>query len=222
LDKEAIAKIIQRLPIKDKDGKEIGLRANDPATDKTNAAIVYTGFVAQDVEKAAKSLNYDFSGVDAAKNDKDLYGLRYAEFVVPLVKAVQELSQQNDSLKQQISDLQTRLSKIESAMFANPSQTSLPVSTQSVELSATARLDQNIPNPFNGTTTIGYYVPSANNAAYINFYASSGALLKSVKLDAKGSGTVNVKASELPAGVYQYALIVDGKVVDRKQMVQSK
>jgi hypothetical protein len=54
--------------------------------------VVYTGFVAQDVEKAAKELNYDFSGVDAAKNNKDLYGLRYAEFVVPLVKAVQELS----------------------------------------------------------------------------------------------------------------------------------
>jgi hypothetical protein len=52
--------------------------------------------LAQDVEKAAKDLNYDFSGVDAPKNDKDLYALRYAEFVVPLVKAVQELSQQND------------------------------------------------------------------------------------------------------------------------------
>ena len=49
--------------------------------------IVYTGFVAQDVEKAAKELNYDFSGVDAAKNDKDLYGLRYSDFVVPLGKS---------------------------------------------------------------------------------------------------------------------------------------
>ena len=33
---------------------------------------------------------FDFSGVDPPKNEKDLYGLRYAEFVVPLVKAVQE------------------------------------------------------------------------------------------------------------------------------------
>jgi hypothetical protein len=70
-------------------------QANDKAKAAMNKAlaekekVVYTGFVAQDVEKAAKSLNYDFSGVDAAKNDKDLYGLRYAEFVVPLVKGMQ-------------------------------------------------------------------------------------------------------------------------------------
>jgi hypothetical protein len=156
-------------------------------------------------QKAAKSLNYNFSGVDAAKNGKDLYGLRYAEFVVPLVKAAQELSKMNDdkdaridSLQRQNQQILSRLDKLESAVFVNRSQTSLQASTQNGELTASARLDQNFPNPFCGTTTIGYYVPSANNAAYINFYASSGALLKSVRLDAKGSGTVIVKASELP------------------------
>ena len=30
--------------------------------------------------------------MDAPKNENDFYGLRYAEFVVPLVKAVQELN----------------------------------------------------------------------------------------------------------------------------------
>ena len=44
--------------------------------------------------KAAKDLHYNFSGIDAPKNDNDLYELRYEEFVVPLVKAMQELSQQ--------------------------------------------------------------------------------------------------------------------------------
>jgi hypothetical protein len=66
---------------------------------KAKEQIVYTGFVAQEVEQAARSLNYDFSGVDAAKNDKDLYSLRYADFVVPLVKAVQELAARNDRLQ---------------------------------------------------------------------------------------------------------------------------
>ncbi|MBN2729088.1 MAG: tail fiber domain-containing protein [Bacteroidales bacterium] len=51
----------------------------------------FSGFLAQDVEKAAIEVGYDFSGID--KNNVvngGLYGLRYAEFVVPLVKATQE------------------------------------------------------------------------------------------------------------------------------------
>jgi hypothetical protein len=52
--------------------------------------IIFSGFVAQDVEKAARESGYDFSGVDAPKNKNDFYGLRYGDFVVPLVKTVQE------------------------------------------------------------------------------------------------------------------------------------
>ena len=51
-----------------------------------------TGFVAQEVEAIVKKTGYVFSGVDAPENENDPYGIRYAEFVVPLVKAVQELS----------------------------------------------------------------------------------------------------------------------------------
>ncbi len=75
--------------------------------------IRYSGFVAQEVEAAAKALGFDFSGIDAAKNENDTYGLRYAEFVVPLVKAVQELSKQNDELKKQNEELVKRIEKLE-------------------------------------------------------------------------------------------------------------
>jgi trimeric autotransporter adhesin len=64
--------------------------------------ITYTGFVAQEVEAAAKKLGFDFSGVDAPKNENDTYGLRYAEFVVPLVKGMQEQQQQIEELKKEI------------------------------------------------------------------------------------------------------------------------
>jgi trimeric autotransporter adhesin len=61
--------------------------------------IRFTGFIAQEVEKSAKESGFNFSGVDAPKNENDVYGLRYSEFVVPLVKAVQE--QQAIIVKQQ-------------------------------------------------------------------------------------------------------------------------
>jgi hypothetical protein len=72
-----------------------------------------TGFIAQEVELAAQNLGFEFSGVDAPKNSKDLYSLRYAEFVVPLVKAVQELEQQNRSQKLVIEQLSDRLMSLE-------------------------------------------------------------------------------------------------------------
>ena len=51
---------------------------------------------------------FNFTGVDTPKNENDHYSLRYASFVVPLVKAVQEqqtqielLEKNNQTLKAQ-------------------------------------------------------------------------------------------------------------------------
>lgn len=67
--------------------------------------IRFSGFLAQDVERAASEVGYDFSGVDKPKNESDYYGLRYAEFVVPLVKAVQEQQAQIEALQKQVEAL---------------------------------------------------------------------------------------------------------------------
>jgi hypothetical protein len=73
---------------------------------------IRTGFLAQEVEAAAKSLGYDFSGVDAPKNADDFYGLRYAEFTVPLVKAVQEQQAEIERLNAKIARLEALMEKI--------------------------------------------------------------------------------------------------------------
>ncbi len=79
-------------------------------------SIRFSGFIAQDVEALSKSLGYEFSGVDAPKNAKDIYGLRYADFVVPIVKSVQELNmllleknKEIESLKKSNLELQNQL-----------------------------------------------------------------------------------------------------------------
>ena len=83
--------------------------------------ILYSGFIAQDVEKAARELGYEFSGVDKPQNEYSLYGLRYAEFVVPLVKGMQELSALNKAQQirmeeqdRKIIQLIQRIEKLES------------------------------------------------------------------------------------------------------------
>ncbi|MEZ4960183.1 MAG: tail fiber domain-containing protein [Saprospiraceae bacterium] len=69
-----------------------------------------SGFIAQEVEQAAQHCNFEFSGIDY-REQLDKYGLRYAEFVVPLVKAVQELQpkieQQQQTIQQQDARLDT-------------------------------------------------------------------------------------------------------------------
>ncbi len=78
----------------------------------------FTGFIAQEVEEAARSLQFDFSGVDAPKNEHDLYGLRYAEFTVPLVKAVQEQQALIETQKVELSDLKNQLTTLQQQVLA--------------------------------------------------------------------------------------------------------
>lgn len=68
--------------------------------------ITQTGFIAQEVEAAAAQSGFDFSGVSKPANEKDIYGLRYADFVVPIVKAVQEQQEIIENLQQQYLKLQ--------------------------------------------------------------------------------------------------------------------
>jgi trimeric autotransporter adhesin len=68
--------------------------------------VLHTGFVAQEVDAAATKLNYKFSGVDKPKNVNDVYALRYSEFVVPLVKGMQEQQNEIKALKEKIDQLE--------------------------------------------------------------------------------------------------------------------
>ena len=178
--------------------------------------VIQTGFIAQDVEKAAKEINYNFSGVDAAKNDNDVYGLRYAEFVVPLVKAVQELSKKNDELTKKNDDLEKRLSKLETLINEHTLN-----NNNSYRNISPAYLKQNFPNPFNGNTVIRYHLPDNTGRAQIKITDIKGSTIKVYNASA-AQGSLNISTSELPAGTYNYTLYVSDKQIDTKQMVIMK
>ena len=68
-----------------------------------------SGFIAQEVEEAVKQSGFSFNGVDKPDTKDGFYGLRYAEFVVPLVKAVQEQQLMIDQLKESVENLKKEL-----------------------------------------------------------------------------------------------------------------
>ena len=202
LDLEAADKIIGITKTLQPDEREIAAR-------KEKEAVTYTGFIAQDVEKAAKELGYEFSGVDAAKNENDLYGLRYAEFVVPLIKSVQELSAQNILLKEENISLVKRIEKIE-ALIKDDKKTPTLVE---------GSLEQNSPNPANKMTIIKYNLSSSSNNAAVIISNSQGKILKSFHAGNSNKGSVQLNTSEFPAGIYYYTLYSGNCIVDTKQMV---
>jgi hypothetical protein len=75
-----------------------------------------SGFIAQEVEKAADASGYNFSGIIKPNTAEAHYSLSYESFVVPLVKATQELNRkvellekQNELLKQQLTEIKQLL-----------------------------------------------------------------------------------------------------------------
>jgi len=193
----------------------------DMATTGEDASkIIHSGFVAQEVEDVAKKLNYDFDGVDKPANKEDLYGLRYENFIVLLVKAVQELSAMNEEKDAKIEELQKQFAAQQQQI--NELKARISGNAETATTLNGASLEQNVPNPFVNTTTISYFLPQAFTTAQIVITDKNGKTLKSVNISSRGKGSVTLNASILAAGAYHYTLLVDGRVVDSKQMVLAK
>ncbi|HYK48072.1 MAG TPA: tail fiber domain-containing protein, partial [Parafilimonas sp.] len=174
---------------------------------------IQTGFVAQEVEKTAKEIGYNFDGVNVPQNETDNYSIAYSQFVVPLVKAVQELSKMNDDKDARISDLEARLTKLETMMNTQSSSSDQTTSNVKLETS-NITLSQNTPNPFHGATTIIYSLPQQYSSAKMIVTDKAGRVIKEVNLSGSGKGILTVDASAISSGTYQYSLYVDGRLID--------
>lgn len=203
--------------------------------------ITESGFIAQQVDSAAQACGYDFNGIKKPDTPGGLYALNYTAFVVPLVKAVQELNAKNDtlhdslrrmgstidSLRTAFKNIQTCLNQICAATgngSSGSSEAGVSASEQNVTLSSTDAplLYQNMPNPFSTGTKINYYLPQGTVGAIIVFYDTYGNKIKTVEINQTGNGTLNVTPDNLANGIYSYSLIVNGNVIDTKKMVLQK
>ncbi len=110
LEVELLANKLQENIRIDKDGKKTQEAATPEISSARakRASVRNSGFIAQEVESLANSLGYEFSGVEAPQNEESMYALRYAEFVVPLVKAVQEQQVMIGELRKEIEEMKLR------------------------------------------------------------------------------------------------------------------
>lgn len=183
-----------------------------------SSKIIHSGFLAQDIEKTCKQLGYDFDGlhIPDAENKTDNYSVAYSQFIMPLVKAVQELSKQNDDQKNQIEELKAVVAsccKVNSSLQAKNSNSAPQASTT---------LYQNQPNPFNQSTVIRYTLSAEHYSGAIVIRDLSGNTVKSIAINNFGKGQVTVNANELAQGTYTYTLEIADESIDTKLMVITK
>jgi hypothetical protein len=84
-------------------------------------------------------------------------------------------------------------------------------------------LEQNMPNPSRGTTSISYLLPHNIKKAVLVVTDLKGSVIRQVVLgNGAGKGQVNVSTSNLAAGTYIYSLWKDGRKVASKRMIVTR
>ena len=177
----------------------------------------HIGLVAQELQKVAPTMVSEFEHTndefsDAPGKTEKFLQIHDSEIKYLLVNAIQDQQKMIADQADRIAELEEAISGLGTAGSSNNTSVTL----ENIDL---AKLDQNVPNPFSSTTNISYAIPTDANNAEVRVFSQAGQLMKTVKIDHVGNGTLTVDASNLASGTYTYQLIVDGRNIDANTMV---
>ena len=181
-------------PDKERLAKEI---AAAEERNKITASQIHFGLSAQELQEIYPEL--------VVEGQDGNFGINYIELVPILIRSIQELKQELDAVKGS-GDAKT--------ISAYDEEDYKVVSTQNV-------LYQNNPNPFKEQTTIRFRLADDVQNASICIFDMSGKMLKKFPISS-GMESVSVAGYELGEGMFLYALIVNGQVIDTKKMLITK
>jgi hypothetical protein len=178
-----------------------------------STAIRQSGFIAQEVEQAAKEIGYDFNGVHVPQDENDNYSLAYSQFVVPLVKGMQEqqgmIEAQNVTLAKQQAQI-AALQQLVAALVDSQAEKGASVMTQVVDVVAI------YPNPTAGSFTV--YTQTLD-AGRIEISDVSGTVVQAMDL-VKDVYSYGVDLSGQAKGVYLVRVMAEGKVITKKLILE--
>ncbi|MCL2511180.1 MAG: tail fiber domain-containing protein [Bacteroidales bacterium] len=180
----------------------------------------HLGFIAQDVEAIFPEAVKDMH--DGTK------AMSYTDLIPVLVEAIKEQQSQIEQLQAMVYDrghdvmfLMEQIDACCQQNAENPTKTT-SVNENNIQKAETAKLFQNVPNPFSSNTEIRFEIPENSNTAKLLIHDMQGAEIKSYTITARGAGTIMVQGHELPAGMYMYTLLVNNTIVDTKKMILTK
>jgi hypothetical protein len=176
---------------------------NDTITADSESRIREFGLIAQEVKEVYPEL--------VSVNKDGYYSIKYTALIPIMIEALKEQKLEIEELKTGNSS-QLKSTHINEAFSVDESATLK-------QKSLTASLYQNTPNPFSENTVIRYFLPKYVNDASIFIYNMQGKQIKNIPLHNRGESSETIFGSELQAGMYVYALIADGDIIDTKNMI---
>ena len=204
------------------DAQDLTLAANILSLSNDATTVDLSGYLdntdAQDLSLTTNtlSLTNDGTSVDLSGylDNTDTQNLTAATLTGTIVEIeIQNGTSVSVDLAPLISSLENRLTILEAC-----SCTPLTINNPD-DVIMRAILQQNIPNPFNGTSVIGYYIPQSANNAEIVFSNNVGQIVDRIRITQKGEGEVEINASRYASGMYYYTLYLDGKKIATKKMI---
>lgn len=145
---------------------------------------------------------------DLVVESQDGYlAINYLEIIPLLIRSVQELKAELDATKGDDAPVQK-------AQARNTDVTNIDA--------VVTTLYQNTPNPFTESTLIQCDVAEAVVDADLYIYDMNGKQIGTYPITERGATSVTIEGHSLEAGMYLYALIADGQVIDTKRMILTK
>jgi hypothetical protein len=180
------------------------------------------GFIAQELQPI-------FPELVISDRDSGYLKIDYISMVPILTQAIQEQNNTIDSLQIQLKALASQVANIQNCCNSNKGGSSLKSDdisdaestnqTSNLSTNTSVKLYQNAPNPFKESTIIKLEIPETVGNAMVCIYDLNGRQLKCLTVGGHGTTSVQIFGNELTAGLYHYALIADGALIDTKTMV---
>ena len=157
------------------------------------------GLIAQELQEIYPDL--------VVESEDGYLAVNYMEIIPLLIRSVQELKIELDASKSGNSSVlksQTRTTDV-----------------TAIEAVVTT-LYQNTPNPFTENTLIRCDIAEEVENANLYIYNMNGEQIVEYAITERGETSIVIDGGSLNAGMYLYALITDGQVIDTKRMILTK
>lgn len=157
------------------------------------------GLIAQELQEIYPTL--------VTENQDGYLAINYTEIIPLLIRSIQELNAK-------VEQYENGNAPVQKAQARNTDVSSIDA--------VVTTLYQNTPNPFTESTLIQCDVAEAVVDADLYIYDMNGKQIDTYPITERGATSVTIEGHSLEAGMYLYALIADGQVIDTKRMILTK